>query len=133
MKKLVLFIAFVCTIIGGSIMCGCNNNVPTAETPHAEPRYYNAEYVAGEGGTISGEATQTVEEGENSTEVIAVPNAGYKFVKWSDGVETAERTDKNVTASISVTATFERLSYTIKYLTGGDGYIRGLENQTLRE
>ena len=38
--------------------------------------------------------------------MTAVPDAGYEFVDWSDGVLTASRTDQNVTADINVTASF---------------------------
>jgi len=38
--------------------------------------------------------------------VTAVPDTGYHFVQWSDGVLTASRTDTSVTADINVTATF---------------------------
>jgi len=48
-----------------------------------------------------------VAHGGNGSQVTAVPNAGYHFVSWSDGVLTAARTDMNVTADLSVTASFE--------------------------
>ncbi len=43
---------------------------------------------------------------QNNFNVTAVPNEGYEFVRWSDGVETATRTDKNLTKNLSVTAVF---------------------------
>lgn len=89
------------------------------------------EYLANEGGTVSGEANQTVEKGRNATEVVAVANTGYKFVKWSDGIETAERTDKNITADKTVTAIFERLNYAVTFLSNGNGHIDGVANQTV--
>ena len=63
-------------------------------------------YNAGAGGSISGTTPQTVDYGANGSEVTAVPNTGYRFVRWSDGVMTASRTDTNVTADITVTAMF---------------------------
>jgi len=63
-------------------------------------------YNAGSGGSISGATPQTVASGADGSEVTAVPNAGYRFVRWSDGVMTASRTDTNVTADINVTAVF---------------------------
>ena len=36
----------------------------------------------------------------------AVPDTGYSFVSWSDGITTAARTDSKVTANQTVTATF---------------------------
>ncbi|MBR2302607.1 MAG: leucine-rich repeat domain-containing protein [Clostridia bacterium] len=68
---------------------------------------YRLSYAAGTGGTITGEVTQTVDEGKDGSEVIAVANSGYVFVKWSDGITTANRTDKNVQKDLSVTAEFK--------------------------
>ena len=44
-------------------------------------------------GLISGEQWQSVFVGEYSTEVIAIPNDGYRFLEWSDGLKTPNRTD----------------------------------------
>ena len=63
-------------------------------------------YNAGAGGSITGTTPQTVASGADGSQVTAVPNAGYRFVRWSDGVMTASRTDTNVTADINVTAIF---------------------------
>ncbi len=67
---------------------------------------YTLSYTAGSGGTISGTPTQSICRGSNGTQVTATPNAGYVFTQWSDGVLTASRTDTNVTANISVSASF---------------------------
>lgn len=45
------------------------------------------------GGTISGARTQTVKRGEYASSVEAVPNDGYYFAGWSDGVIEPSRTD----------------------------------------
>ena len=63
-------------------------------------------YLAGAGGKISGTAVQTIEAGTDTQSVTAVPDSGYKFSKWSDGVTTATRKDTNVAASKYVTAQF---------------------------
>ncbi len=63
-------------------------------------------YTAGEGGSITGDIIQSVAPGENGTEVTAVPETGYKFVKWSDGETKASRTDTNITSDINLTAEF---------------------------
>ena len=64
-------------------------------------------YLAGPGGSISGPTPQTVNYGQDGQEVIAVPDVGYHFVKWSDNVMTPERKELNVQADITVTAYFE--------------------------
>lgn len=70
---------------------------------------YHLTYTAGEGGSLFGELAQTVNEGENGTYVIAFPDEGYVFVKWSDGNKQAVRRDEEVTANVTVTAVFEEL------------------------
>jgi hypothetical protein len=67
---------------------------------------YTLDYTAGSGGSTTGDTSQVVDYGGDGTAVTAVPNTGSHFVKWSDDVMTASRTDTNVTADIDVTATF---------------------------
>jgi len=67
---------------------------------------YTLTYTAGPGGTISGTSPQTVPHGGSGTPVTAVPNTGYRFTGWSDGVISATRTDTNVMANKSVVASF---------------------------
>jgi uncharacterized repeat protein (TIGR02543 family) len=83
---------------------------------------YTLTYTAGANGSITGTSPQTVSYGGNGTQVTAVPNTGYHFVNWSDGVLTASRTDLNVTGDISVTANFAINSYTVTFdPNGGTG------------
>lgn len=63
-------------------------------------------YAAGANGSISGVSPQLVTHGESGTAVSAVADAGYHFVQWSDAAVANPRTDANVTAPISVMATF---------------------------
>ena len=65
-------------------------------------------YAAGEGGRIAGMAVQTIAAGGETTEVTAVAENGYEFVKWSDGKTTAARTDKDVQESRTYTAIFAK-------------------------
>lgn len=79
--------------------------------------YYNLTYTSGEWETVSGSApTQQVPAGGNGAPVTAVRNTGYVFAEsWSDGRTDNPRSDLNVTADLSVTATFLRtvtLTYT---------------------
>jgi len=57
-----------------------------------------------------------VEEDSNGSTVTAVPDKGYHFIKWSDGVKTASRTDKNIKNNITVTAYFSK-NYTQTNIT----------------
>jgi photosystem II stability/assembly factor-like uncharacterized protein/outer membrane protein OmpA-like peptidoglycan-associated protein len=67
---------------------------------------YTLTYTAGTGGTITGTTPQTVVYLDQGTEVVATPNSGYAFVRWSDGRTTAARTDIDVAADVFVTAEF---------------------------
>jgi hypothetical protein len=70
--------------------------------------------------------------GDDGSAVTAVPTTGYEFVDWSDGVQTAERTDTNVTADLSVTAHFASDSYTVTSSVGsGSGTIDPLGPQEI--
>ena len=68
--------------------------------------FYTLTYSASANGTIDGDTPQSVAHGENGTEVTAIPNANYHFIEWSDSVLTTSRTDTNITADLSVMASF---------------------------
>ena len=72
-------------------------------------------YSAGANGSISGTSHQIVNHGADGTEVTAVPDLNYHFVKWSDNVMTAARTDMHVTGVITVTASFAANTYTVTF------------------
>jgi len=67
---------------------------------------FSVSYSASTGGSISGANTQSINYGFSGTAVTAVPDAGYRFIGWSDGVLTAARTDLNVQSNKSVIANF---------------------------
>jgi uncharacterized repeat protein (TIGR02543 family) len=84
---------------------------------------FSLTYTAGANGSITGTSPQTVNYGANGTAVTAVPNAGYHFVQWDDGVFTNTRTDTNVTANVSVTASFDPNPHQVIY--NGNGFTSG--------
>ncbi|MDH5547047.1 MAG: DUF1566 domain-containing protein [Gammaproteobacteria bacterium] len=73
---------------------------------------YNLSYTAGANGMLGIAVaqvqtySQTVDYGASGDTITAVPNTGYSFDSWSDGLLTASRTDTNVTADINVQANF---------------------------
>ena len=89
---------------------------------------YTLTYTAGEHGSITGYASQTVNCGTSGTQVTAVPADCYHFVSWSDGVTTASRTDSEDT---NVTANFAIDTYTLTYSAGSGGSIDGTTSQTV--
>ena len=110
---------------------------PSTEAPDDKKTYtlhYTASvggYILAKDGTISGSVLQEVTEGDNGMRVTAVANTGYEFVRWSDGVTTATRTDSNVTSDITVTAEFRRIELTLTYTAGTGGSITGETSQTV--
>jgi uncharacterized repeat protein (TIGR02543 family) len=66
-------------------------------------------------GTISGTTPQTVNYGASGAQVTAVPADHYHFVSWSDASTTNPRTDINVTANITVTASFAIDTFTATF------------------
>jgi endo-1,4-beta-D-glucanase Y len=66
------------------------------------------EYSANTGGSITGDATQSVDPGADGTEVLAVPDTGFHFLKWSDDSTANPRTDTSVNSDILVIAQFEK-------------------------
>lgn len=78
---------------------------PTEE----EEELIEVNYQAGPNGSIEGEAQQFVKPGDRTNPVKAVPDEGYQFVKWSDGVLIPQRWDYNVQESFTVTALFEKI------------------------
>ena len=70
--------------------------------------FHTLTYTAGANGSIDGATDQAVAHGDDGTEVAAVPNSGYRFTRWSDGVTTAARVDANVTEDVTVEASFSR-------------------------
>ena len=73
-------------------------------------------YSAGVGGTIKGSAEQSVPSGGSASAVTAVPDVGYRFVRWSDTLsEDPVRRDTDITNDINATAEFATV------LPGGSG------------
>ena len=85
-------------------------------------RGYSLTYTAGEGGSIQGATIQSVPAGGSGTAVTAVPNEGYAFVRWSDGVTTATRTDTDINSDINVTAEFDIIANPVVF-AGGNGTV----------
>ncbi|MFZ2188856.1 MAG: InlB B-repeat-containing protein [Candidatus Moraniibacteriota bacterium] len=88
-------------------------------------------YTAGPGGTITGVTPQTVTIGSDGTQVTATPSTGYHFINWSDNSTQNPRTDTNVQTDLTLTANFEKNTFTLRYRDDGNGEIDGDETQTI--
>ncbi len=91
---------------------------------------YTLTYNVGTGGHLTGVTPQTVNHGADGTAVTAVADTGYHFVKWSDDVMTASRTDTNITDDLTVTAEFAHDTFTLDYAAGDNGHLTGAAHQT---
>ncbi len=97
-----------------------------------EPQTFTVHYLAEEGGKIKGIADQILKAGADAAPVTAQADEGYTFVKWSDGIETPTRTDKNLSQDLTVTAEFEKKTYyTVRYETDGNGTVEGKAEQSV--
>ncbi len=94
-----------------------------------EEQLVTVTYEASEGGTIEGQAVQTIVKGEDAQTVTAAADDGYTFTGWSDGVQEASRTDKAVQESMKVTALFEKESVSGGEDPGTEPEIPGGEEQ----
>lgn len=82
-----------------------------------KPKYFSINFRAMQGGRVEGELYQLIDYGKNGSTVIAIPDEGYRFVKWSDGETEAIRENLHVTdqASDVIYAEFERYSRLFTY------------------
>ena len=95
-------------------------------------------YYASEGGSvyIPEERTKYINYYRYSvnpgsiTYATAVPDQGYQFIEWSDGLKTAQRTDK-LTSNYTVTAYFSLKPYRVAYYADTGGYISGETSQSI--
>ncbi len=87
---------------------------------------YVLTYTAGPNGSIGGSGAQTVVHGSDAAAVTAVPDPGYHFVQWSDLSTANPRADTNVTANISVTASFAANAYTVSFDSQGGSAVSSI-------
>lgn len=111
-----------------------NTSITTNTTIYAKwtINIYSITYLSEEHGSLTGgETIQFASYGTSGTEVTAIPDEGYHFTGWSDGVLTASRTDA-ITADKTVTAQFAINTYTLSYqVSDGHGTFMGVANQVI--
>ncbi len=84
------------------------NNVETVSSEDLSEKVYTVTYKDSANGTILGETQQLVKYGKAASSVRAVPDKGYVFVTWSDGIKTATRKDKMITSNLTVSPIFAK-------------------------
>ena len=96
---------------------------------------HTAMFIADNGGSVLGTASQQVLHGGDSVSVTATPNMGYRFVRWEWAGGTSNNpilTLSNVTQDVVVTAIFQRYYVTVTFTTTVGGAIAsGVAVQTV--
>lgn len=106
----VFVIAFSCmsTITGlaeaGIIRTG--SDILATILPEPKVTTFEVMYLVGEGGYISGDDLQVVEQGKNAEPVVAIAEDGYIFYCWSDGKDKPTRVEGNIQADVVYEAIF---------------------------
>lgn len=95
----------------------CETNVQSNLTliPIFQKINISVNYSADIGGSLLGKLSQNIEYGNAPEEVTAVPNSGYLFAGWSDGVMTDTREDKDLKQDIAVSARFVNKTKVLNY------------------
>lgn len=111
-SKIILLAVFIILVVGIAVGVSLGT-----KRKHDKSMYktFTATYTADENGTICGEAKQSVRQWLDGTEITAVPNDGYLFSGWSDGVYLPTRHDTHFTQNIEVNASFVSKLKTLKY------------------
>ncbi|MCG8439988.1 MAG: PKD domain-containing protein [Pseudomonadales bacterium] len=73
----------------------------------ATPKEYTLSYSPGPGGTLTGDTHQIVQEGNNGSLVTAVPDTGFSFFQWNDGLTNPARTDLDIDQDLTLSAQFK--------------------------
>jgi len=94
------------TVTARTVVFTFNSNTWEDVTTH-----WTITYAAGAGGRVIGATTQVIADGEDGEYVIALPDALYEFVEWTeDSGAVAERYESAVAANATYTATFTLIS-----------------------
>ena len=126
MKKILSIILIISALL--FVLCSCGEE-------QVETESISAYYIASEGGSIQGNASQSkeVEKGKTATflSVTAIPSEGYRFIGWDDNSTSATRTD-TLSQSTTFTAKFEKIEYAeITYTASEGGSISGKATQKI--
>lgn len=142
MKRIIYLLPFLVCALFLTVFAACTSEKTdmsggaadggTLYPDPGETESYTLTYSATEGGRIEGEAVQTLKEGEDGKKVKAVPDEGAYFVEWSDGNKNPVRQDIDVTSEKDITAKFEYFEYTVTYLAGEHGHLRGKTVQKVK-
>ena len=111
----------VTDIEGVSVTFESNKAIGLPSSPYniSIVKYFDVSITAAAGGSVNIEGGRYPEG--STVEISAIPDAYYKFVKWSDDVTEQTRTI-TVDRDIILEASFEVNTYTLKYIVDGEEY-----------
>lgn len=102
---------------------------PMAFVAEFEINRYQVAFAGGPNGAVAPPDPQTVAHGADAAPVLAVPAAGYHFVRWTSGGAAFSTqnplTVRAVTGDLTLTAEFEINVYTVRFLAGPHGSLAG--------
>lgn len=106
-----LFLSVSFSVLG--ILAGAGK-IPYGEDLFAQgvDGTFEVVYTVGEGGSIRGEAEQSVGFGKSTEAVRAVADDGWMFVCWDDGERSPERWEVNVQSNMQIKAIFQKIDTT---------------------
>ena len=113
--------------------------IDNVKVTYERPTQAVLRYYAGEHGKVrqgkDGVLKNTIEfaaaVGSNTVKIFAVPDEGYEFDKWSDGLKTIERLDVK---DVTVTALYKPVAkpkHAVHYIAEANGAIHGIDYQVL--
>ncbi len=91
----------------------------------------SVEYSSDGNGYLDGDVSQSIIYGNDATAITAVPDTGYAFWRWSDGVTDNPRQDKSVDKPLNIKAEFTKLLFTLEYLVTDGGHIYSWSKQSV--
>ena len=111
----------VTDIEGVSVTFESNKAIGLPSSPYniSIVKYFDVSITAASGGSVNIDGGRYPEG--SKVEISAIPDAYYKFVKWSDDVTEQTRTI-TVDRNIILEASFEVNTYTLKYIVDGEEY-----------
>lgn len=121
---LIVICATACVLGAGATTASALSNKAIVDRINENlnpPTAYTVNYaVNGQGGTVLGPTSQTVNHGENAAPVEAVAEDGFVFVGWSDGLSDAYREDADLKGNLTVSAVFLPIEDSEEEETGDD-------------
>ncbi len=98
-----------------------------------EPAFYAVTFTSGENGSINGELNQTIQHGTSTSSVEAVPAEGFEFDSWNGDLTGTDNplVIDNVTADMSLSASFKQKLYTVQFTVSEGGSLQGATEQQI--